>query len=187
MARLFETGSGPRRFEFRCECCGNLFSGSPSFSLRRPEFVFDVPEEERDARVVANNDLCIIYPSADEPDSLPSYWIRAVLDIPIHGAAEPFCWGLWVTQSRESFDRYQATFDLDQSDDGSFGWLPVHMKYYRNSDGSWPMLECDVRWGPTGSRPTIHLWECDNQLYRDQRDGISWEKAIEIASPLMHD
>jgi len=186
MARLFGIGRGPRRFEFRCECCGSIHRGSPSFSLPRPEHVFDVPEGERDVRVVANDDLCIIYPANGKPLEETTYWIRAILDIPIHDVAEPFRWGIWISQSKEAFDRYSETFDSDQSFDGSFGWLPVHMNYYRNADGSWPMLECHIDWGSAGKRPSVRLWECDNQLYLDQRDGISWGKAIEIASPLMH-
>lgn len=186
MARLFGLGSGPRRFEFRCACCGKIHRGSPSFSLHRPEHIFDVPEADRPRRVQADDDLCIIHPADGEGEEQAGYWIRATLEIPIHGADDPFCWGVWVTQSRASFDRYVQTFDEDQSGDGSFGWLPVHMQYYRSADGSWPWLECDVNWGVRGQRPQIVLRECDHQLYRDQRDGISWDKAIEIAAPLMH-
>lgn len=145
-----------------------------------------MPEAERAERVTASDDLCVIRPSSDDPEGMTTYWIRATLDVPIHGAAEPFCWGVWVSQSKESFERYQATFDDDQSGDGSFGWLPVHMKHYRDPDGSWPTLECDVEWGSSGQRPKIKLWESDNPLYQDQRDGISWDQAVAIARPLMH-
>lgn len=186
MVRLFGIGRSPKTFEFRCEECEQMHRGSPSFSLKRPEHVFDVPEEKREARVQANDDLCIIRPSADDPDGETSYWIRAVLDVPIHGVDEPFCWGVWVTQSQPAFERYVETFDQDQSEDGSFGWLPVHMKHYRNEDGSWPMLACDVYWGAAGQRPKLILQECDDRLYIDQRDGISWDEAMAIAAPLMH-
>lgn len=186
MTRLFGIGRGSRRFEFLCDCCGEIHRGSPSFALNRPEHVFEVPQAEREARVQATNDLCVIRPAQGESEDHTSYWIRGTLDVPIIGADEPFCWGVWVSQSQESFERYVRTFDDDQSGDGSFGWLPVHMKYYRNGDGEWPSLQCNVHWGTPGQRPKIVLWECDNQLYQDQRDGISWEKAIEIAAPLMH-
>ena len=186
MVRLFGLGREPQTFEFRCPDCGQIHRGSPSFSLYRPEHVFEVPEAERELRIWATDDLCIIGPAEGEPESETRYWIRTTLDIPIIGAAEPFCWGLWVSQSKVAFDRYCETFDEDQSEDGSFGWLPVHMKHYRNPDGSWPMLECDVKWGAVGQRPKLSLWESDNRLFFDQRDGISWDKAISIAAPLMH-
>jgi len=186
VVRLFGLGRKPQTFEFRCESCGKIHRGSPSFSLHRPEHIFDVPESERDDRVLATDDLCVILPPKGQDESETTYWIRATLDIPIKGVSEPFCWGVWVSQSKEAFERYRETFDLDQSDDGSFGWLPVHMAHYRNADGSWPMLKCNVEWGPKGKRPKIEIQECDNQIYLDLRDGISWEKAIEIAAPLMH-
>ena len=183
---MFGIGRNPPTFEFRCAECGELHRGSPSFSHKLPEHVFDVPEDERVLRVTSTDDICIIRPSADDRDERTTFWIRTILELPIHGVPEPFTWGLWVSQSEEAFERYVDTFDDDQSDDGSFGWLPVHMAAYRNPDGSWPMLKCDVSWGPIGKRPELRLWECDNQLYIDQRDGISWERAIEIATPLMH-
>ncbi len=148
--------------------------------------MFDVPEDEREQRVFATDDLCIIRPpeGGDERDT--SYWIRVILEIPIHGTEEPFCWGVWVSQSKEAFERYRKTYDQDQSDDGSFGWLPVHMAHYRNPDGTWPMLECDAEWGGKGQRPKITLRGCESQICRDQRDGISWDEAMQIATPLMH-
>ncbi len=150
-------------FEFRCDSCGKIHSGSASFSQYSPEHVFDVPEDERET----------------------SHWMSVTLDIPTDGANEPFCWGVWVSQSREAYERYVDTCDADQSEDGSFGWLPLHMAYYRKADGSWPPLKCSVNWSSKGQRPKIELQECDEQLYPGQRDGISWEKAIEIAAPLM--
>lgn len=148
--------------------------------------MFDVPEEERAQRVMATDDFCIISPAEVDVDGDTTYWIRATLDVPVHGVDEPFCWGLWVSQSKDAFERYRETYDEDQSGGVSFGWLPVHMKHYRNADDSWPMLECDVRWGEPGKRPKLSLWECENQLYTDQRDGISWDQAIAIAAPLLH-
>ena len=136
--------------------------------------------------MTSDDDLCVIRPAADDLDGAISYWIRATLDVPIHGADEPYCWGLWVSQSKESFERYAKTFDGDQSGDGSFGWCPVPMKYYRRSDGSWPSLERDVEWFGGNERPKIVLRPSDDQLAIDQRDGISWDKAIEIARITMH-
>lgn len=186
MAGLFGLGRKPRTFEFRCDDCGEMHRGSPSFSLHRPEHIFEVPEAERDQRVTATDDLCVIHPAEGDADGETTHWIRVILEIPILGAAEPFLWGVWVSQSKESYDRYVETYHSDQSDDSSFGWLPVHMAHYRDPDGSWPVLECQVVWGIKGKRPKIILWESDSQLYRDQRDGISWEEAIRIATPLMH-
>jgi hypothetical protein len=108
--------------------------------------------------------------------------------VPIHGAAEPFCWGVWVTQSEESFQRYVEAWKKDQSGDGSFGWLAVTMPHYNRRAPGEPLehLQCDVNWGKPGKRPKVVLKPCDHPLYVDQLEGISWGRAIEIAETAMH-
>jgi hypothetical protein len=179
--KLMSPGVGT--FEFQCSECGEIHRGSPSFSYKKPSYYFDVPEAEREARVDINDDLCRIRPLQEDSEGQTIYCIRTTLDVPIHGADEPFCWGVWVTQSEESFKRYVETWDQDQSGDGSFGWLAVTMPYYnrRNPGEPFDSLKCDVRWGRKGQRPKVELQSCDHPLYIDQRDGISWETAIEIA------
>jgi len=192
MRRLFGLGANPKTFEFKCADCGALHRGSPSFGYKHPPQYLDVPEEDRAARVWLSEDACVISPAAGEQSGKPDYYIRGILEVPIHGASEPFLWGVWVTQSKESFDRYLETFRKDQSDDGSFGWLPVSMPHYRRI-GQGEQLEnlrCNVVWqgqiNGRGQRPLIQLQECDHPLFIDQRDGISWERAIEIARLVMH-
>ena len=174
-------------FRYKCACCGNEFEGAPSFGSDIPAFVRSVPEDERADRVMLDSDLCIVRPRENEGTEEDIFAIRVTLEIPIHDSHEPFQWGLWVSQSKDSFIRYLETYEQDQSDEVSFGWLPVTMVYYREFDsedfsGS---LACDVNWGPAGQRPTIMLHECDHPLYLDQANGISWDKAIEIAQECM--
>jgi hypothetical protein len=38
-------------------------------------------------------------------------FVRACLEIPIHGVSEPFLWGVWVSLSQKNFDRYVTTYD----------------------------------------------------------------------------
>lgn len=160
-----------------------MHSGVPSFSIPEPIYVNDVPENERENRVKLNSDLCEILPS-DGTDDDAIHCIRTVLEIPIIGMDEPFTWGVWVTQSPDSFQRYVKTFLEDQSDQVSFGWLPVTMPYYHslNPDGSLLHLECDVDWGAKGARPKLALWDSDHELSVDQQRGISIEKATKIAN-----
>lgn len=188
MPRLFGIGGSSKTFEFKCADCGRIHRGSPSFAYDEPVYLFDVPETERSSRVKVDKDLCTILPAADDPESHTMYAIRTTLDIPIHGVEEPFCWGVWVTQSKESFDRYVATFSGDQTGMGSFGWMAVNMTPYKRTGPGEPLehLRCDVDWGPTGKRPQIRLQECDHQLRFDQQDGITWDRAVEIARLVMH-
>jgi len=180
LGRLF----GRKQFRYKCAECGKWHSGSPSFSYQYPVYYFDVPEDERDRRVQVTDDLCQIEPASDDADGAVIYCIRVALDITIIGLDNPFTWGVWVTQSQESFARYVDTFDEDQSAEQSFGWLAVNMPFYNDAgpDEYLTSLECEVNWGPQGQRPTAHLWECDHPLAVDQRNGISWDKAVEIAN-----
>lgn len=169
-----------KTFEFSCSACGQTHSGSPSFAYAQPAHYFTIPEHERNARVCSDADTCVI---DDEV-----FFIRTILEIPIIGADGPFTWGIWVSQSRESFERYLTTYHQDQSGDRSFGWLTVTIPGYVDSSGvsEWASLPCDVEWANTGQRPTLHLHDGDHQLIADQRNGISWQRAIELSRLTMH-
>lgn len=177
----FALGNEPEKtFEFRCNCCGEIHRGSPSFAYAKPAAYFSVPENERETSIRIDSDTCVI---EDE-----EYYIRAVLEIPIVGVDEPFMWGVWVSQSRESFERYMATYDDDQSEDGSFGWLAVAMPGYDLTEPGEPFeqIACDVRWSVPGARPTLAPHEIDHPIYHDFINGISWDRAIELALKMMH-
>lgn len=187
MVRLLGIDARRRTFSFKCSLCDGLHEGPPSFAHKRPPYYFDVPEGERAARISITDDLCRIAPSeAAGGDAI--YCIRATLDIPIVGSEAPFCWGVWVTHSDAAYRRYEATFDADQTGDGSFGWLAVVMPHYRRTaPGEYlEHLACDVAWGPRGQRPKVTVRACDHPLYADQVNGIEWETAVEIARLAMH-
>jgi len=170
-----------RKLTYKCHCCGESYEGSPSFAYLKPDEVFDVPEDEYEARVKLDSDLCHIKAGTGLEQDL--HLIRVTLDIPIRGAKEPFCWGVWVTQSKESFWRYVETFNQDQTGTTSFGWLTVRLPHYNRSGPSDYLenLACDVHWHSAGQRPKIVLHQCDHPLYHDQQTGISWEEAVRIA------
>lgn len=180
MARLFEFDIRKKEFAFRCAQCGKLHRGSPSFGYAKPPSYFDVPEAERGQRIFLTGDVCVI----DDR----TFYIRALLEIPIRRAWEPFAWGVWVTQSQESFRRYLETFDQDQTGMGSFGWLGVDLPTYRRTAKGVDIefLKCNVLWGPRRGRPLVELQDSDHPLCADQRQGISWERAIAIAQTAMH-
>lgn len=187
MARLLGIDARRRTFSFKCSLCHELHEGPPSFAHKRPPYYYDVPEPERAARIEITDDLCRIKPS--EPDGSDAiYCVRATLDIPILGCEDPFCWGVWVTHSEDAYRRYEATFSEDQTGDGAFGWLAVAMPHYRRTRPGEVLehLACDVEWGPRGQRPKVRLHRCDHPLFADQNDGITWEKAVEIARLTMH-
>ncbi len=173
-----------KSFRYRCHECGDYHAGSPSFSFKYPTYYFGVPESERENRVQVSEDSCKIIPGTTNLYEASIYCIRVILEVAIKGAAEPFTWGVWVTQSKENFEKYIDTSDQDQSAEQSFGWLAVNMPFYNNTQMSEPLthLECEVFWGTKGARPKISLWENEHQLSVDQHNGISWKRAIKIAN-----
>ncbi|MEP3844543.1 MAG: DUF2199 domain-containing protein [Paracoccaceae bacterium] len=181
---MFERLFGKKSFKYKCNECGQYHEGSPSFSFKYPPYFFDVPENERDSRVQVSDDLCKIIPSGQDPEGSPIFCIRVILEIPVKGVTDPFTWGVWVTRSEENFERYKRTFETDQSNEGSFGWLPVNIPFYNDTPVNGPLthLECNVVWGAKGLRPTIDLRENTHQLAVDQLKGINWKRAVTIAN-----
>lgn len=178
--RLF----GNKQFQYKCGGCGEIHKGSPSFSFKFPTYYFDVPEVDREDRVRASDDICHIRSADDDVEGEGIYCIRVVLEIPIKGADDPFTWGVWVSQSKDSFEKYVKTFGQDQSPFGSFGWLPVDLPFYNLSDAGARLvhLECDIQWSEKGQRPKAYLWEGSHPLSVDQRKGINWRRAMTIAN-----
>lgn len=173
------------KLTYKCHCCGETYKGSPSFAYLKPDEVFAVPEDEYEARVMIDSDMCCIKAGPGQDEDFHA--IRVTLDIPIHGVDQPFCYGVWVTQSEENFWRYVETFNRDQSDITTFGWLTVRMPHYNRSasDDYLENLGCNVHWGVAGQRPKIVLHECDHPLYHDQQNGISWNEAIRVAQAFL--
>jgi hypothetical protein len=75
----------------RCRTCGeshDLSGIEPSFT--RPDAFFAVPPDQRDRRINADNDTCLI--SSQDGQALACF-IRAVLRVPILDAHTTIGWG----------------------------------------------------------------------------------------------
>ncbi|MEM9635660.1 MAG: DUF2199 domain-containing protein [Pseudomonadota bacterium] len=166
-----------KSFSFKCACCGEIHEGGPSFAYDEPAYIRGLTDEERAERVFLNSDLCVV--------DNETFFIRATLEIPINGSDDRFLWGVWVSQSKESFDRYVETYEQDQTGDGSFGWLSVTMPGYKSEGTDDTNLPTNVVWG--NERPQLKIHDDqDHPLAVDQRDGISWERAVELVVLLNH-
>ncbi len=112
-------------FAFKCSCCGEIHEGSPSIAYELPGPYASLTDEERKAKGKLGTDLCTIT-HAERTD----YFVRAVLEVPIHGIEEPFLWGVWVSLSEQSFERYVETFDNPTEGDGFFCWVSNQIHVY---------------------------------------------------------
>jgi hypothetical protein len=153
---------------FHCSICGQFHDDLPDVGADKPDHWWGVPEEERGERVQLTSDTCVI----DNED----YFIRGVIDIPIHGRSQPFGFGVWVSQKRENFFTYLN--NPDSADIGPFfGWLCTRIAYYPEST---LLLKTRAHFRCGGLRPRIEVQPTDHALAIDQQEGITLAKAWEI-------
>src|SRR5262245_35105893 len=105
-------------FAFRCSCCGKVHEGSPSFGFNAPDQYASLSDEQKERMGTLTEDFCTI-----THEEGTDRFIRAVLEIPIHGVEEPFLWSVWVSLSEKSFNRYKETYDAPVEGEGFFGWV----------------------------------------------------------------
>ncbi|HEV2799855.1 MAG TPA: DUF2199 domain-containing protein [Pyrinomonadaceae bacterium] len=154
---------------YRCLTCGERHDDLPDLSLDKPDYWWDVPEEERESRIVLiGSDACII----DDKD----FFIRGVIEIPIHDYPERFGFGVWVSQKRENFFTYLDNFDSAEIGP-FFGWLSTEINYFAESTLS---LKTMAHFRGGKQRPRIEVEPTDHALAIAQRNGITLDKAWEI-------
>jgi hypothetical protein len=156
---------------FQCGICGKQHDHAPmAMAFRRPAAFFTVPEAEREQRVWANDDLCVV--------DRQVFLIRGVLELPIVGTSRTFDWGLWARVEQPDFQRYVDAWRDDTEDDVPpfTGWLAGGPKSYPESDG----LDVSIRLRSGGIRPAFTIVSNEHPLGVDQRQGISLEKAHEF-------
>lgn len=167
-------------FAFKCSCCGELHEGSPSIGYRMPDQYASLSQEQRAAMGELSEDLCTI-----SHDDGVDYFIRTILEVPIHGVEEPFLWGIWVSLSEKSYRRYVETYDDPVEGDGFFGWVCNEIPAYP-FEGARP---ADVHVQLGRQRPKVILHRNGREqdpLVRDQVHGISAMRAQEIAEQVFH-
>ena len=168
-------------FAFKCSCCGEVHEGSPSIGFRAPDHYAGLTEEQKASLGKLSDDFCVIT-HADGTD----YFMRAVLEVPIHGTEEPFLWGVWVSVSKKSFERCWETFEQPVEGEGFFGWVCNEIPVYPYSASR----AADVIIQSGNQRPKIFLHRDDpedDQLVIDQVHGISVVRAQQLAERALHE
>ena len=103
----------------RCSVCGKEHDLlEPAF--RRPDIIFALSPEEREARANEDDDMCRLGPGAGEPEGY-RYFLRAVLPVRLVDAADSTAWGLWVELSEADILRVRELWtDPRQADEPPF-------------------------------------------------------------------
>lgn len=150
---------------YQCEVCGQTHDGLPDVGFQWPDPYFGVPESEREGRIRASTDLCVI----DDED----YFIRGTILIPLRDQDYSFGIGVWVSQKRENFEAYVENFD-SSSIGPFFGWLSNRLPYYEQD--TWA-LKTMARFQGKNQRPLIDIEPSDHPLYADYSRGITLDQA----------
>jgi hypothetical protein len=166
-----------------CPCCNQAHGGIFDLVSAKPDYWNEQTESRmkelgNSRKHGLTDDLCVI---DDE-----HFFVRCVLELPLLGAAgQHFGLGVWSSLSREKFDRYVETFeDDDQGKLGPmFGWLSNTLKGYPETLS----LKCYVQPRNGRRRPLIELEQTDHPLAIDQRDGLSFDRLLEIYAANGHD
>ena len=123
------------------------------------------------------DDLCEIA-HTDNTD----YFARAVLELPIHGVEDPFVWGVWVSLSQKSFEKYTSTWGEHEDSDSYFGWFSNRLPFYPDTIN----LKTNVRPRNGGLRPLIELQPSNHPLAVHFQNGMTIQEAQQIAEAAMH-
>ncbi|WP_273430724.1 DUF2199 domain-containing protein [Chitinibacter tainanensis] len=157
-------------FAFQCATCGQIHEGMPSFGASAPLSYYAVPVDEREARCDLGSDDCVI--------DGEYFFVRGCIEIPVHGEAGPFSWGVWVSISQISHLEWLKHYEEPQRAHVRpfLGWLDAWLKPYPDTMN----LKTKVHLRDDGIRPYIQLEPTEHPLAIEQRTGISVERVAEI-------
>jgi hypothetical protein len=171
--------NAPLAFEFDCASCGERHVGVPALGYDAPAPYDELDDEARRTRATKTSETCVI-----EAEDRTHRFVRAVLEIPIHGCDDVVSYGVWVSLSEKSFAEYHAVSDEDV-ETGWFGWLCNRLHGYPDTFS----LATDVVHAGPGKRPFVYVQSGDQEshpLFVDQRQGLTPERARAIVTELLH-
>jgi hypothetical protein len=160
--------------DWRCAGCERVHHGLFDLGMDHPDpWPGDAAPESNEQVTrgtdVLTEDFCI---------SDGSFFVRAVLPIPLVGTSETFAYGTWSTLSEKNFWAYVETFDSgEQGGLGPwFGWFAHRLKGYPDTAN----LRCRVHPRPRRQRPRIELEPTDHPLSVESREGIGFDRLLDI-------
>ena len=162
---------------FHCSRCGEFHPDTPlAYGSPAPALYFRIPEDERDRRVELTADVCVI------DDQF--FFVLGNLESPITDTGGVFCWGVWVSLSRENFARTIKLWDSESRVDEPpyFGWLCTSLQPYPSTLS----LKTHVHTRAVGRRPFVEVEPTEHPLAVEQRSGLTMERVREIAEIVLH-
>jgi hypothetical protein len=149
-----------------CSICGVTHNDLPHIGSNAPHYWSDSLAKDPDS--LLTSDLCIIQGR--------DFFVRGVIEIPVHDYQAGFGWGVWVSHEKENFEVYRT--HSDTPDIGPFfGWLSTEIRYYSEPTLN---LKTMAHYRGDGLRPRVVLEESAHLLFRHQYEGISLAEAWQI-------
>jgi hypothetical protein len=167
------------QIKYHCKTCGREHIGLPDIGYDSPHHYASASPEEQKRDFVLTADTCTMKDAEGE-----HYFVRGVLLIPILATKEHFGWGVWVSLSQKNFDRYVALNDdsIIEKEPPYFGWFCTNIPGYPTTLS----LKAKVELQTGNQRPLITLEPGPHPLSKEQHEGITIERAIELARPYLH-
>jgi hypothetical protein len=106
------------------------------------------------------------------------FFVRGIIQLPILGTTEHFCWGVWGSLSRTSFEELLGKFDDPERDKlpPMFSWLSNRIREYPDTLN----LKMYARIQAPDERPHFELEPTDHPLALEFHQGMSPERVREI-------
>ena len=163
---------------FQCSCCGHTLDGPPlSWHLNAPDAWTGLSAlDRRFGGNTIDSDLCIIHQK--------DYFIHGLIEIPVLDGEGPFAWGVWVSLSKDNFNRSCDLWDdpARVNEPAYFGWLSNSLPGYPETLN----LKTAVHNRAVGMRPYIELEPTEHPLALEQANGITTARVREIAERMHH-
>jgi hypothetical protein len=162
---------------FTCDSCGEWHDSLPrDLGFDEPMYVDELDDEQRSAWVTGDGNFRV----RRSPDET-NYFIRGVIELPIAGTKDSFCYGVWTSLSEPSYLAATKAATADEEAGPFFGWLSNIVPGYPTTQN----LKTHVHLRP-GLRAAIELEPTDHPLAVEQREGITVERWKQIVAPALH-
>jgi hypothetical protein len=157
-----------------CACCNaEIGDVATVWAFSAPDY-WGAPEAGGESFL--EDELCCI--DAPELQEL-HFFIRGIIEIPIHDSDEHLTFSVWVSLSPVNFERAVEHWDDPARGEEKpyFGWLSNNIPGYPET----LQLKTRVHTRQPGLRPLVELEPTDHPLAVEQRNGIDAHRLPEVA------
>ena len=163
---------------FTCPLCGELQHGMPAFFADAPSAWHELPEEERGQRGSHDGARCTV------DDAF--HFLRACIELPVHGTDEHFVWGVWVAvgdRSLLAWDAWRADPQGVSMPEPFLGWLDTRLSPYPDTK----FMKVRVHLRGADAWPWLEFEKDEHPLARERLDGITLDRVAELHAAIVHE